>query len=96
LEAVLVGLDGNREDVGVKSGLHGGDGVSGDVDVGGGLNNGGVGGVVLARSVSGGVWVGGLGLGVVGLEVLNSSVGPATIATVASGVAINELLLGEG
>ena len=71
-------------------------GVGGDVAVRLGLDAGVVGAGVLAGTVLGGVAVGRLVHGVVSLEVSEALVSPAAIAAVAGGVAINELLLGEG
>ena len=96
LESELVGLDSDGEDVAVQGGLHGRRRVSSHVGVALGLDGGGVGGIVFAGTVFGGVGIGSLGLSVVGLEVGDDLVGPATIAAVAAGVAVDVLLLGEG
>ena len=99
LEDVRVGLNGDSERLGGESGLHLCDVVGGHESVAGDINSGGGTGVVLAaagRTVSGGVGVDRLELSIAGLVVLESLVLPATVATVVSGGALNELLLGEG
>jgi len=95
LERALVSLDGDGEDGALEGSLHLGGVVSGDVFVALGLNAGVGLAAVGAGAVTGGVLpVGGKG-GVMGLVVLVGLVLPATTATVAGGVAGDELLLGE-
>jgi len=95
LEDGSVGLDGNGGgsggdgslEVGNGSGTNGGDGL--DVDLA-------LGGIVLASSGSGSVWVSSLELLAVSLDVVHGVGLPTTLATIRGGIAVNNLLLGEG
>jgi len=98
LEDGLVGLDGDGGWLLGDGGLQLGDGSWGNVGVRGNLNLT-LGSIVLAGtglSVSGGVWVGGLELLEVGLEVFEGVGLPSTIASIRGLVAGDNLLLGEG
>ena len=76
--------------------LHLGWAVFGNIDVTLGLHGGGLVGRRLARARAGSVDVVFLLDGVVGLVVLESLVLPATVAAVASSIAVNKLLLSQG
>ena len=98
LENELIGLDGEGNWLLGKSSLQLWDGLSWDVGISSVLNwSGGLGGIAgSGNSVSRGVWIGGLEVLSVLLEV-HESVGLETsIASHGVGVAGNELLLGEG
>ena len=71
------------------------DGSGLNVSVGGNTNLT-LGGSVLASSISGSVWIVRLELLSVSLGIGESIVLPSTSASIGSGVAVNELLLGEG
>ena len=70
-------------------------GLGSNVGVGGNTNLT-LGGRVLAGSISGSVWIVSLELLSVGLGIGEGVVLPSTRASVGSGVAVNELLLGKG
>ena len=99
LEDGLVGLDGDGDDSLVEGGLELRDavawhvGVSSDADL---TSRGELGVAVSGSSGSGGVWVVRLKSLWAGLEVLEGLVLPSTLASVARGLARDELLLGEG
>ena len=98
LEDSLIGLNGDGQRLGGKGGLHLVDAVLGDESVVADIDRGGRPRVVKAGgtgTITRGVGVGGLELGVVLLVVLESLVLPATTATVVSGGAGDELLLRE-
>ena len=71
------------------------DGSGLNVSVGGNTNLT-LGGSVLASSISGSVWIVRLELLSVSLGIVESIALPSTSASIGSGVAVNELLLGEG
>lgn len=96
LEDSLVSLDGDGGGAGFDGGHEGLLGVGGDLDESGGIELSGVGGLS-AGSVSSGVWVVGLELGLVVLVPLEGTSHGATVATLgADVVAVDESLLGEG
>ena len=97
LEDHLVGLDGEGNWGLGKSSLKLGDGLSGDVGISGILNVSGSEGFVASSgdSVTGAVWVVGLGVLSVGLEVSESVGLKSTVATHGVGVAGDEFLLGK-
>jgi len=94
LEDRSVGLNGDGNGLLVEGGLELGGRLSGDGGVGFSTNTASV-GSSLAGTVSAGVPVVRLVGEMVGLSVLVGVVLPATVATAASGDAVNELLLGE-
>mmetsp|Transcript_228 Transcript_228/g.341 ORF Transcript_228/g.341 Transcript_228/m.341 type:complete len:336 (+) Transcript_228:102-1109(+) len=101
LEDHLVGLDEDGKGLLGESGLHLGGVAGGNGTVRGDRDGGGGGSVVLASAASLGgareVGVGGLELGLVGLEVAEGPERVATVAALVEGVgAVNELLLREG
>jgi hypothetical protein len=93
LEAIAGGVDSDSNGLTIDSGHHGGV-VSryGGVSLGVNFT---ISRFVLASTVNTSVRVGGFELGRLSLEVLEGLVSPATVATVAVGVAINLLLGGE-
>ena len=95
LEDRSVGLNGNGGWSLGNGSLELINGLGSNVGVGGNTNLT-LGGGVLAGSVSGSVWIVSLELLSVGLGIGEGVVLPSTSASVGSGVAVNELLLGEG
>jgi len=95
LEDESIGLDGDGGWGGGDGGLELGNGVGWDVGVGLDIDLSSEGGG-LARSVSGGVTIVGLEVLSLFLSILEGGILPSSIATVGSGIAVNELLLGEG
>ena len=98
LERKGVGLDGDGDGLLGNGGLELRDGVGGDVGIG--VNEVGLLGGIRAAAAgdAGARGVRIVSLGLIGglLEVLESGVLPATLATVGDGVAGNDLLLGHG
>lgn len=96
LEVNSVGLNGDGDGLLSNSGLESGNAVGSDLGVVGNKHGGSLGGVVNASTIGGSVGVVRLEVGVVALEVSESTCLPTAIATEAGLNAINELLLGEG
>ena len=95
LEDRSVGLNGNGGWSLGNGSLELRNGLGSNVGVGGNTNLT-LGGGVLAGSVSSGVWIVSLELLSVGLGIGEGVVLPSTSASVGRGIAVNELLLGEG
>ena len=98
LEDSLVSLDGDGNWLLGNSSLHLGWVLGEDIGVGlggAGTDTGGLGCIVSARAILGGVLVGGLGLSILALEEVEGLVLPSTIATEVLGGAVDELLLTE-
>jgi len=96
LEDWSVGLNGNRDNSLLDGSLQLGEGSLGNIVVGGGIHSSLWSRVVLAGSVSGGVWVIRLEDGIVSLEPEEGSGHGSSIATRGNNfITINELLLSE-
>ena len=96
LEVVSVGLDGDGDGLHGDSILEGSHGLGGDLGEGGNGDVGGLGLVVRAGTVGGGVSVVSLEVSIVAFEVGESASLPASVATHAGLNAVDELLLSEG
>jgi len=96
LKCRLVSLDGDREWLTSKGGLHLGNVIFLDVGVGCDLGSSLALRIVLALAIQASVCVHRLKFGVVRLVVLEGLVLPATVASMVSGGAVHKLLLREG